>query len=92
MPFSAGHAAEDIEQDNRSDDKGPEPEGVTVASFGAETYAFIALERVGGIMVYDVSTPTAPAFVSYLNSRRPLPIVGNEVSGTTVVHRIRLSY
>jgi hypothetical protein len=86
---------------------------VAVASFGAKTYAFIALERVGGIMVYDVTTPTAPVFVSYLNSRdqgvgdrgpegmvfvpadrspsrEPLLIVGNEVSGTTVVHRIRL--
>ena len=32
-------------------------------------YAFIGLERVGGILVYDVSTPTAPEFKSYINTR-----------------------
>ena len=51
--------------ENRSDDKGPEPEGVTVARIGARQYAFITLERMGGIMVYDVSNPMAPAFVEY---------------------------
>ncbi|MFZ9739961.1 MAG: choice-of-anchor I family protein, partial [Prochlorotrichaceae cyanobacterium] len=55
--------------DNRSDDKGPEPEGVTVGKIGARTYAFIGLERVGGVMVYDVTVPTAPTFVQYLNDR-----------------------
>ncbi|MEM8650484.1 MAG: choice-of-anchor I family protein [Pseudomonadota bacterium] len=39
--------------DSRSDNKGPEPEGVTVGQFGGRTLAFIGLERVGGVMVYD---------------------------------------
>lgn len=55
--------------DGRSASKGPEPEGVTVASFASKTFAFIGLERVGGIMVYDVSKPSAPSFVSYVNER-----------------------
>jgi hypothetical protein len=55
--------------DSRSDNKGPEPEGVTVATFGSKTFAFIGLERVGGVMVYDVTNPTAATFVTYLNSR-----------------------
>ncbi len=55
--------------DDRSDNKGPEPEGVVIGTLGARTFAFIGLERVGGIMVYDVSTPTAPFFVTYMNSR-----------------------
>ena len=55
--------------DNRSDNKGPEPEGITLAEIGGRTYAFIGLERVSGIMVYDVTTPTAPFFVQYLNNR-----------------------
>lgn len=55
--------------DGRSASKGPEPEGVTVASFANRTFAFIGLERVGGIMVYDVSKPSAPSFVSYVNER-----------------------
>jgi len=53
----------------RSDDKGPEPEGVTVAKLFGTTYAFIGLERVGGVMVSDVSNPYAPSFVQYFNNR-----------------------
>lgn len=55
--------------DNRSDDKGPEPEGVTVGEINGQTFAFIGLERVGGIMVYNVTNPQNPEFVQYLNNR-----------------------
>lgn len=55
--------------DDRSDNKGPEPEGVALGRFGAKTFAFIGLERVGGIMVYDVSTPYAPRHITYINTR-----------------------
>ena len=55
--------------DDRSDDKGPEPEGVTVGKVGGRWYAFVGLERVGGIMAFDVSDPKAPAFAAYLNNR-----------------------
>ena len=66
-------------------------------------------------MVYDITTPTAPSFVTLLNTRtaltgdrgpeglalipaaqspngKPLLIVGNEVSGSTAVLQINLSY
>jgi DNA-binding beta-propeller fold protein YncE len=111
--FNASHDNNTL--DARSPNKGPEPEGVVVASFGARTYAFIGLERVGGVMVYDVSIPAAPVFVTYLNTRsaatgdrgpeglalimadkspngKPLLIVGNEVSGTTAIYQINLTY
>lgn len=65
--FNANH--EEAGMDNRSDNKGPEPEGVTLGQIGSKTFAFIGLERAGGVMVYDVSTPAAPSFVQYLNSR-----------------------
>ena len=55
--------------DSRSDDKGPEPEGVTTGTIGGRTYAFVGLERIGGVMVYDVTSPTAPRFVTYTNTR-----------------------
>ena len=55
--------------DDRSDDKGPEPEGLTVATLFDRVYAFIALERIGGIAIYDITNPIAPAFVQYLNRR-----------------------
>jgi len=54
---------------DRSDDKGPEPEGVTIGTIGANIYAFIAIERIGGVMVYDVTNPNAPVYVTYVNNR-----------------------
>jgi hypothetical protein len=59
----------DWTHDSRSDDKGPEPEGVTVERLFGRQFAFIALERVGGIVVYEVSDPTQPRFVQYVNPR-----------------------
>ncbi len=55
--------------DARSDAKGPEPEGIVVGQIGDRSYAFIGLERVGGIMVYDVTQPESPDFVQYVNNR-----------------------
>ena len=55
--------------DSRSDDKGPEPEGVTVANVCGRWFAFIGLERVGGVMVYDITSPAHPYYVDYLTSR-----------------------
>ncbi|MEM8667498.1 MAG: choice-of-anchor I family protein [Planctomycetota bacterium] len=54
------------EFDERSDDKGPEPEGVALGTIGDETYAFIGLERIGGIMIYNVTNPDDVSFVDYL--------------------------
>ncbi|MFZ1398742.1 MAG: choice-of-anchor I family protein [Candidatus Promineifilaceae bacterium] len=65
--------------DNRSDNKGPEPEGVAVGMINGRTYAFIGLERIGGIMVYDVSRPNRPAFVEYINTR---DFAGDAEAGT----------
>ena len=55
--------------DDRSDDKGPEPEGVELAVIDGRTYAFINLERVGGVMVYDITEPERAEFVQYVNDR-----------------------
>jgi len=52
--------------DSRSDDKGPEPEGVAVGSAWGRTYAFVGLERQSGIVVFDVSDPAAPSFVQII--------------------------
>ena len=61
---------ENFSFDDRSDNKGPEPEAVTVATASDGTpYAFVGLERIGGVMVFDLTDPTAPAFVQYVNAR-----------------------
>lgn len=55
--------------DSRSDDAGPEPEGVAVGEVDGVLYAFIGLERIGGIVVYDISDPANSEFVQYINNR-----------------------
>lgn len=55
--------------ESRSDDKGPEPEALAVGTINGHQYAFIGLERMGGIMVYDISNPFAPSYVQYINNR-----------------------
>ena len=56
-------------RDSRSPAKGPEPEGVAVGEAFGRTYAFVGLERVGGVAAYDVSNPKAPEFQFYVNRR-----------------------
>ncbi|MCO4095396.1 choice-of-anchor I family protein [Macrococcoides canis] len=58
----------EVKFDSRSDDKGPEPESVVTGEIGKSTYAFIGLERTGGIMVYNVTNPQNPVFETYFNS------------------------
>jgi len=122
--FNSGHDKGNA-FDDRSDAKGPEPEGVAVGTIGNKTFAFIGLERMGGVLVYDITNPTAPVRVDYLNPRenwtadpstvlatvgdlgpeglvfisakdspngKPLLVVGNEVSGTTAVLQLNLTY
>ena len=54
---------------NRSDDKGPEPEGIEVTTINGSKYAFVALERIGGVMMFNVNNPSSPVFVGYANNR-----------------------
>lgn len=65
--FNASHDNNTF--DARSPSKGPEPEGIAVGKAFGRHWAFIALERIGGIMVYDVSSPRRPRFATYANNR-----------------------
>lgn len=53
----------------RSRAKGPEPEGLVLAEINGNTYAFIGLERIGGVMVYNITDPNHVSFVDYQNAR-----------------------
>ncbi|UQZ35978.1 hypothetical protein C2I18_22060 [Paenibacillus sp. PK3_47] len=55
--------------DSRSPKKGPEPEYVKVGKVGKNALAFVGLERIGGLMTYDVTHPEEPQFVNYINTR-----------------------
>jgi 5'-nucleotidase len=56
------------EMDGRSGNKGAEPEALTVGNVDGKTYAFVGLERQDAIMVYDITTPTAPVYLDYVNT------------------------
>ncbi|MER2170524.1 MAG: choice-of-anchor I family protein [Psychrobacillus psychrodurans] len=72
--------SDDIKVDNRSDDKGPEPETAVVGEIDGTTYGFIALERYSGIMVYDLTDINAPKFVTLISSRDFTAKVAGDVS------------
>jgi DNA-binding beta-propeller fold protein YncE len=55
--------------DNRSDDKGGEPEAIAVGEIAGRMYAFIGLERSGDLFTYDVTNPFQVAFVAHYNNR-----------------------
>jgi Ca2+-binding RTX toxin-like protein len=54
--------------ENRSDNKGPEPEAIAVSEVDGRTLAFIGLERDSGVMIYDISDPAQSAFLDYIDS------------------------
>ena len=55
--------------DSRSENKGSEPEALTVGVIGDRTYAFVGTERMGGIFVYDVTNPYDVQFADYIINR-----------------------
>lgn len=54
--------------DGRSDDKGVEPEGLTLGEVGKKRLVFIGLERADAVVIYDVTTPGSPAFLQILKT------------------------
>ncbi len=66
--FNADHTENDS-ADTRSDNKGPEPEGLDLGRIGGRTYAFVGLERNSGIAVADVSDPASSRLVGYAENR-----------------------
>lgn len=55
--------------DNRSDDKGGEPEALDIGTIEGRAYAFIGAERSGDLFIYDVTNPFQTAFVAHYNNR-----------------------
>ena len=66
--FNADNAANDF--DSRSDNKGPEPEAIAIGTLpDGRTYAFVGLERIGGVAVFDVTDPYDVQYRGYANNR-----------------------
>ncbi|KGR90280.1 1,4-beta-xylanase [Ureibacillus massiliensis 4400831 = CIP 108448 = CCUG 49529] len=60
---------DEVKLDDRSGKKGPEPEDVKIGKIGDQVFAFIGLERIGGIAMYNITDPTSVEFVDYINTR-----------------------
>ena len=71
---------DDNEADSRSGKKGPEPENVVVGTIGERTYAFLAIERIGGVIAYDITDPQYSMCVNYVNSRDFSEAIKGDVS------------
>lgn len=54
---------------SRNNSKGPEPEDVEVGVINDRTYAFVGLERIGGVVTFDITDITKPEFTGYYSSR-----------------------
>jgi hypothetical protein len=67
--FNASNTTGNPVRKNRSDDKGPEPEGTTIGMIRDTVYAFVSLERQGGVLIMNVNDPANPRLVQYLNNR-----------------------
>ncbi len=65
--------------DGRSDDKGVEPEGITLGVVGKKVIAFVGMERADAIAIYDISNPVNPKFIKLLKS-------GDAPEGLTFIH------
>lgn len=80
--FNAGHTTNAM--DDRSDNKGPEPEAVTVGMINDSLYAFIGCERIGHTFMYNLSNPRAPRYSDYINTRNfsVTPSLANVQNGT----------
>jgi YVTN family beta-propeller protein len=90
--------------DKRSDNKGPEPEGVFLLDIGVHTLAFIGLERAHAIMAWDITDPSNPYFLDWILNAGDLEpegllafmdeigdfwlAVANEDSLTTTLHKL----
>jgi hypothetical protein len=60
--------ARGIYDDKRSDDKGVEPEGVTLLKRWGKVYAFIGLERtkIAAVAVFDITDPRSVSFIDMI--------------------------
>lgn len=65
--FNADNESNTVKSRSRA--KGPEPEGVALGTINGQTYAFITLERTGGVMAYNITDPNNPTFTDYKHSR-----------------------
>jgi hypothetical protein len=55
--------------DERSDNRGPQPDNAVTARIDGRTYAFVALERTSIVLVVDVTRPERPVLLGHGGTR-----------------------
>jgi hypothetical protein len=80
LPNAFNASRDNNTRKNRSDDKGPEPEGIVTGTVGDSTYIFAGLERTSGIMVYNATDPRNPRFSQFISTRDYSRAIGGDVS------------
>lgn len=83
--FNASNGTGNATLKNRSDDKGPEPEGVSTAFINGSHYVFVSLERIGGVMTFNVNDPLNPVYVGYYNNRTQTG-AGPDLGAEGIIH------
>lgn len=58
----------DVIDENRSDNKGPEPEAIATGQIDGIDFIFVGAERDGGIFVMRADDPAAPELAAYIDS------------------------
>ncbi|MDT9547503.1 MAG: esterase-like activity of phytase family protein [Chlorobium phaeovibrioides] len=56
-----------VYDDGRSDDKGTEPENIVLTEVHGHTHAYVALERVNSVVVFDVTNPYNVDFLELID-------------------------
>ncbi|WP_010677650.1 choice-of-anchor I family protein [Bacillus timonensis] len=69
FPETFNWSNDDDKFEKRSAKKGPEPEDVKVGVLGNQVYVFVGLERIGGVMTFNITDPQNSQFTNYLNTR-----------------------
>ncbi len=65
---------------DRSDDKGSEPEGIAVGIVGDARVAVLGLERMSALVVFDISNLRAPSLIKWIQM---MPVTSTPVSQAT---------
>jgi hypothetical protein len=80
--FNTGHTTNAM--DDRSDNKGPEPEAIAAAVINDSAYVFVGLERIGGVFMYNITNPISGRYIDYINARNfsVTPSLANVDNGT----------
>lgn len=56
-----------------------------MGTVNGRTYAFVGLERIGGVMICDITDPSAVTFRNYVNSRNYSADIYDDVSPEGVI-------